>query len=151
MPISPSPGGDPAALAVALDCDLGLSPVTNLMPILRHGLSAGVGQAELTAEWVSVPDLQVQPDGQRRHEPDPLRRSGRQFLGDDTVDDDGLVVDYPGIAHGSDLTATGCARAAPICGANANGSVPKNRPWPASNLVGREDLNLRPSGYEITD
>jgi hypothetical protein len=32
------PGGDLAALAGALDCDLGLSPLTNLMPIRRHGL-----------------------------------------------------------------------------------------------------------------
>jgi uncharacterized protein len=59
------PGGGPAELAGALDCDLGLSPVTNLMPILRHGLMSGVGQTELTAAWVSVPDLRVQPDAQR--------------------------------------------------------------------------------------
>jgi hypothetical protein len=99
----PAPGGDPAALAGALDCDLGLSPVTNLMPILRHGLMAGVGQAELTAAWVSVPDLRVQPDGQR------YTSAGANLIRYDaldggfsamiTVDDDGLVVDYPGIAR----------------------------------------------------
>ena len=32
----PAPGGDPAGLADALDCDLGLSPVTNLMPVPRQ-------------------------------------------------------------------------------------------------------------------
>ena len=99
----PAPGGDPAALAGALDCDLGLSPVTNLMPILRHGLLSGVGQAELTAAWVSVPDLRVQPDGQRYTSAganliryDALDGSFSAMI---TVDDDGLVVDYPGIAR----------------------------------------------------
>jgi uncharacterized protein len=98
----PAPGGDPAALAGALDCDLGLSPVTNLMPILRHGLLSGLGQAELTAAWVSVPDLRVRPDRQLytnagtnliRYE--ALDGSFSAMI---TVDDDGLVVDYPGIA-----------------------------------------------------
>jgi hypothetical protein len=99
----PAPGGNPAVLAGALDCDLGLSPVTNLMPILRHGLLSGVGQAELTAAWVSVPDLRVQPDGQRYTSAganliryDALDGSFSAMI---TVDDDGLVVDYPGIAR----------------------------------------------------
>ncbi len=64
-PDLPAPGGDAASLAGALDCDVGLSPVTNLMPILRHGLLSGDGQVDLIAAWVSVPDLRVQPDGQR--------------------------------------------------------------------------------------
>jgi hypothetical protein len=99
----PAPGGDPAALAGALDCDLGLSPVTNLMPILRHGLLSCVGQAELTAAWVSVPDLRVQPDAQRYTSAgsnliqyDALDGSFSALI---TVDDEGLVIDYPGIAH----------------------------------------------------
>ena len=99
----PAPGGDPAALAGALDCDLGLSPVTNLMRILRHGLLSGVGQAELTAAWVSVPDLRVQPDAQRYTSAgsnliqyDALDGSFSALI---TVDDEGLVIDYPGIAH----------------------------------------------------
>src|ERR1700733_10500916 len=37
----PRPGADPTAFAGALDCDLGLSPLTNTMPVLRHGLLAG--------------------------------------------------------------------------------------------------------------
>ena len=99
----PTPGGDPAALAGALDCDLGFSPVTNLMPILRHGLLSGVGKVELTAAWVSVPELVTQPDGQRytslgsnRIRYDALDGT---FSATITVDGDGLVVDYPGIAH----------------------------------------------------
>jgi hypothetical protein len=61
----PPAGGDPAAFTGALDCDLGLSPVTNLMPILRHKLIAGGDPIELTMAWVSVPDLSVRADGQR--------------------------------------------------------------------------------------
>jgi len=97
------PGGDPLALAGALDCDLGLSPVTNLMPILRHGLANGVGRVELNAAWVSVPDLRVQPDGQRYTAigPNQVRYEALDgvFSATISIDDDGLVVDYPGIAR----------------------------------------------------
>jgi uncharacterized protein len=97
------PGGDPLTLAGAIDCDLGLSPVTNLMPILRHGLASGEGRIELTAAWVSVPDLRVQPDGQRYTAvaPNQIRFEALDgsFSATITVDNDGLVVDYPGIAH----------------------------------------------------
>ena len=51
----PAPVGDPAAFADALDCDLGLSPATNLMPVLRHGLLSGGDPVELTTAWVSSP------------------------------------------------------------------------------------------------
>jgi hypothetical protein len=103
----PPGGGDPAALADALDCDLGLSPATNLMPILRHGLVAGGGGVELITAWVSVPDLSVRPDGQRysylRGGPDHhlLRYEALDgsFTADITVDREGIVVDYPGIAR----------------------------------------------------
>jgi hypothetical protein len=101
------PGGDPAAISDAFDCDLGLSPVTNLMPVLRSGLLWGGGPVELVVAWVSVPDLGVQPDGQRYM----FLRGGRDssvirfeatdttFASDITVDRDGVVIDYPGIAR----------------------------------------------------
>ncbi|HMK93001.1 MAG TPA: putative glycolipid-binding domain-containing protein [Thermoleophilia bacterium] len=103
----PRGGGEPAALAGALDCDLGLSPVTNLMPILRHDLLLGRGPIELTAAWVSVPDLGVQADGQRythlRSEPDHhlirYEATDGSFCADIMVDDVGVVIDYPGIAR----------------------------------------------------
>jgi hypothetical protein len=103
----PSGGGDPTALEGAFDCDLGLSPVTNLMPVLRHGLLAGGGPVELITAWVSVPDLSVRLDGQRYS----FLRAGADykviryeatdatFAADITVDRDGLVLDYPGIAR----------------------------------------------------
>jgi hypothetical protein len=34
-----------APFAEALDCDFGLSPVTNMMPILRHSLLCDVARA----------------------------------------------------------------------------------------------------------
>ena len=59
----PPAGGDPATFTEALDCDLGLSPVTNLMPILRHKLLAGGGPVELTM----ANDLPVMLLGPRAH------------------------------------------------------------------------------------
>ncbi len=103
----PAPVGDPTAFADALDCDLGLSPVTNLMPILRHGLLSGGDPTELTMAWVSVPDLSVQADGQRYSfvRADQDRRVIRyeatdgSFAADITVDPDGIAIDYPAIAR----------------------------------------------------
>jgi hypothetical protein len=103
----PAPGGDPTTFTKALDCDLGLSPVTNLMPILRHGLLAGGDRVELTVAWVSVPDLSVRADGQRyawlgsASERHVIRyeASDGTFEADITLDSDGIVIDYPGIAR----------------------------------------------------
>jgi hypothetical protein len=103
----PAAGGDASTFTGALDCDLGLSPVTNLMPVLRHDLLSGGGPIELTTAWVSVPDLGVQADGQRY----TFVRAGRDsrvirfeaidgtFAADITFDPEGIVVDYPGIAR----------------------------------------------------
>jgi hypothetical protein len=103
----PAAGGDPGAFANTLDCDLGLSPVTNLMPILRNDLLAGGGPVELTTAWVSVPDLSVRPDSQRylllRMSPDErvirFEATDGTFTADIAVDADGVVIDYPGIAR----------------------------------------------------
>jgi uncharacterized protein len=87
----------------ALDCDLGLSPLTNSMPVLRHGLLRETSSVELVMAWISVPDLAVHADGQRytglgggvvRFE-----SLDGTFTAEITFDDDGLVVDYPGIAR----------------------------------------------------
>jgi uncharacterized protein len=103
----PAPGGDPAAFAGALDCDLGLSPLTNLMPVLRLGLISGDDPVELTMAWVSVPDLSVRADGQRYgfvsadHDHRVIRYEATDgdFAANITLDPDGLVIDYPGIAR----------------------------------------------------
>lgn len=110
----PKPGiVDPDALAGALDCDLGLCPVTNTMPVLRLDLLSGnaapVDETELTMAWVEVPSLRVIPSRQvyshvrSAREDSPavvLFSSGNGgFTAELTVDDDGVVVDYPGLAR----------------------------------------------------
>jgi hypothetical protein len=61
----PAPGGDAEALAGALDCDLGFSPLTNAMPVRRHALHERPGEVDFLMAWVSVPDLAVEPLAQR--------------------------------------------------------------------------------------
>lgn len=103
----PPAGGDPATFADALDCDLGLSPVTNMMPILRHGLQHGGGPVELTTAWVAVPELAVRADDQRYrhlrsaddHHVVRFEAIDGSFAADITVDADAVVLDYPGIAR----------------------------------------------------
>lgn len=100
-------GGETARFADALDCDLGLSPVTNMMPILRHGLVRGGGPIELTMAWVEVPALVVRADSQRyRHMSSAADHHVIRFEAVDdsfsaniTVDAAGVVIDYPGIAR----------------------------------------------------
>jgi hypothetical protein len=100
----PPAGADPATLAGALDCDLGLSPLTNTMPVLRHGLLSGGGPVDLLMAWVSVPDLSVQADAQRYTFVRPAAEGGAVvnyssdgFTADISFDATGLVIDYPGI------------------------------------------------------
>jgi hypothetical protein len=107
-PDLPAPGlVDPASVEGALDCDLGLCPVTNTMPIRRLGLlDGGVPPTELVMAWIDVPSLQVLPSTQvyASVDDDVTRRVA--FSSDDgdfsvtlTVDDDGLVADYPKLAR----------------------------------------------------
>jgi hypothetical protein len=101
----PDPGFDADALTGALDCDLGLSPLTNTMPILRLGLHRSGGSADLIMAWVSVPDLDVQRSPQRyehlRTTPEGavVAFSSGSFAADLTVDAGGFVLDYPGLAR----------------------------------------------------
>jgi uncharacterized protein len=96
-----------SAVRGALDCDLALSPLTNTMPVLRHGLLEGGGPHEFLMAWVSVPDLRVIPSVQRYRF---MRKSGkysivryesasRNFVADLTFDQDGMCLDYPGIGR----------------------------------------------------
>ncbi|GAA0477543.1 putative glycolipid-binding domain-containing protein [Streptomyces olivaceiscleroticus] len=99
-------GGEPlAGLDEALDCDLGLCPLTNTMPLLRHGLHRAPGTHEFVMAWVSVPELAVQPSRQRyehlaRTEEGALvRYSSGTFQRDLECDGDGLIVGYPDLAQ----------------------------------------------------
>ncbi|WP_242901709.1 putative glycolipid-binding domain-containing protein [Actinomadura terrae] len=105
----PPPGGDATVLRGALDCDLGLSPLTNTMPVLRDGLLDGAAAPGASIEylmaWVSVPDLVVTPSRQRytflRRDGDRaiVRFASPGFTQEIVFDRDGLVVDYPSIAR----------------------------------------------------
>jgi hypothetical protein len=94
---------DPARLGIALDVDLGGSPLFNTLPVRRLGLLGAAPGTEhrLTVAWVLVPSLEVLAaeqvytalgDGRVRY------RSGT-FTADLDVDPDGYVVHYPGLAE----------------------------------------------------
>ncbi|MFE4258886.1 putative glycolipid-binding domain-containing protein [Streptomyces sp. NPDC056883] len=90
----------------ALDCDLGLCPMTNTMPVLRHGLHRppGTGPHHFLMAWVSVPDLAVTANRQtythlgRAEHGTRVRYESGDFRADIAFDDDGLVLDYPSLA-----------------------------------------------------
>jgi len=100
-----------ADLAAALACDLGFSPVTNTMPVTRHGLHRGAGAARSPLAWVEVPTLRViaseqaythlglEPGGAR------IRFTSGSYTSDLLMDADGLVIDYPTMAHRVPLAA----------------------------------------------
>ncbi len=106
-PNLPFAGGDMASVAGALDCDLGLSPLTNSMPVLRHRLHQDGRSMDFVMAWVSVPDLSVHRSLQRytfiRREPDAyiVRYENRDgtFTADLSFDDAGVVIDYPSLAR----------------------------------------------------
>ncbi|MEU6263811.1 putative glycolipid-binding domain-containing protein [Saccharopolyspora shandongensis] len=89
----------------ALDCDLGLCPLTNTMPALRHGLHLAPGEQPFLMAWVSVPDLTVRPSRQtythlgRTEGGAHIRYAAGDYRSDLEFDADGFVVDYPGMAR----------------------------------------------------
>jgi uncharacterized protein len=104
------PGGPTADLAAALDCDLGFSPLTNMMPVARVRLGEREGSADFVMAWVSVPDLSLIAYPQRyehvRRRDDGGatvrfvdRGPAEGFVADLELDRDGFVVDYPGLAR----------------------------------------------------
>jgi hypothetical protein len=89
----------------SLDCDLGLSPLTNAMPVLRHRLHAEPGAVDFTMAWIDVPSLEVTESAQRYEH---MRRGlvryvdrGRfeGFTAELEYDEDGLAVVYPDLAE----------------------------------------------------
>lgn len=47
----PAAGGEVAAVYGALDCDLGLCPLTNVMPVRRHELHLRPGERDFLMAW----------------------------------------------------------------------------------------------------
>ena len=87
----------------AFDVDLSGSPLTNTLPIRRLDLvKAEPGVAHrLSVAWVLLPSLEVvqadqiyTPLGDGR-----VRYSSETFSADLTIDDDGFVIEYPGLAR----------------------------------------------------
>jgi len=109
-PALPAPGGDDPGLGDALDCDLGFSPLTNTMPVVRHGLHRQPGRVDLVIAWISVPDLGVHALHQRYEHLGANSdgatvkyasvEDGREtFTADLELDGEGLVRHYPGLAQ----------------------------------------------------
>jgi hypothetical protein len=102
----PIPGGNLAAVTGALDCDLAYSPLTNLMPVLRHNLHRQAGTVDFLMAWVSLPDLAVHASPQRYEALGSDENSAlvryisldSDFVADLELDSRGLVTHYPGIA-----------------------------------------------------
>jgi len=85
-------------LAACVDLDLAWTPLTNTLPIRRLGLGVGE-QRELSVAYITPPQLAVVAAAQRytRLGPDTWRYEAPAsgFVAEITVDEDGLVIDYP--------------------------------------------------------
>jgi hypothetical protein len=86
-----------------LDCDLGFSPLTNAMPVLRHRMQDGGEARAIDVAWVSVPDLTVHRDHQIY---EPLGARRLRFASPEAdfervieLTADGFVRAYPDIAR----------------------------------------------------
>lgn len=105
--LAPPGVADPGILLEAVDCDLGLCPMTNTMPIRRLGLlEADVDETPLTMAWVDMPSLQVIASPQRYSSRTVSGRrvvryesETRDFRSDLEVDEHGIVVRYPQLAR----------------------------------------------------
>jgi hypothetical protein len=93
-------GLEKPAVNGCLDLDLNFSPSTNLLPIRRLNLAVGQ-HAEVKAAWLRFPSFELEPLTQvyLRLDESIYRYSSNagKFVRDITVNDVGLVTDYPGI------------------------------------------------------
>ena len=84
----------------ALDVDISATPFTNTLPIRRLDLRLGES-AEILVAFVSVPDLVLSSEGQRYTRFGPrtylFESLDARFEREITVDDDGLILEYPGL------------------------------------------------------
>lgn len=88
----------------AVDVDLALSPLFNALPVRRLGLHRTPGEHELAMVFVALPGLEVSQVRQTYRtvsvdDPAVVSFSSDAFQADLTVDADGLVLDYPGLAR----------------------------------------------------
>jgi Putative glycolipid-binding len=79
--------------------DLGWSPLFNSLPVIRDRLLESGPPRDYLMRWVEVPSLEVSLSEQR-YEPlggGVVRFRSGDFVSDITFDQDGIVVNYPGI------------------------------------------------------
>jgi hypothetical protein len=89
----------------AVDVDVAACVLFNAIPVRRLGLHQQAGEHNLPVVWVRLPDLAVQLVRQTYRSaptaggPPVVSFQQDDFTADLTVDADGLVVDYPGLAR----------------------------------------------------
>jgi uncharacterized protein len=98
--------GELPDLSEARDIDIQNSPLTNTMPILRHGFEGG-GSGDFVMAFVTTPDLRVEASPQRYEHVrtadtgSSVRYSSRDgdFTAELELDSDGLLRFYPRLAR----------------------------------------------------
>ena len=104
-------------LSEALDIDIQNSPLTNTMPILRHGFHRE-GSGDFLMAFITTPTLRVEASPQRLRAPRTTEDGSvvryisidGDFTAELELDSDGLLRFYPGLPAGSNR-ATGRASA----------------------------------------
>lgn len=84
----------------ALDVDMVLSPFFNTLPIRRYGLAHSSEDIQVPVVYVRLPDLLVQEASLTYSSgPDGIHVLSPVSSATVTVDSDGFVLDYPGLAE----------------------------------------------------
>jgi uncharacterized protein len=88
----------------ALDIDLEFSPLFNALPIRRLGLHRDAARHDLPVVFVALPSLEVRQVSQTYRtvslgKPTVVSISSDSWEAELTVDADGLVLEYPGLAR----------------------------------------------------
>jgi hypothetical protein len=88
----------------ALDVDVQFSPLFNALPVRRLGLHRVAAKHDLAVVFVSLPTLEVDRISQTYRtvslgDPAIVGLSSDSFEAELSVDADGLVLDYPGLAR----------------------------------------------------
>ncbi|WLP92685.1 putative glycolipid-binding domain-containing protein [Gordonia sp. NB41Y] len=83
----------------AEDVDVALSPMFNALPIRRHRLVGGTGSVEVPVLYVYLPSSRIEPATLTYTAgPDSITVDSPVANSALTVDENGFVIDYPGLA-----------------------------------------------------
>ena len=91
-----------AAYDGALDVDVIFSPFFNALPIRRTGLYQRTDSVSLPVVYVRVPELSVEPETivySSSGPGEPIKLTSPVAQTNITVDDNGFILDYPGLAE----------------------------------------------------